>query len=92
MSLVEVSRNGSILLSPEYFAFAEVAVGTIGDQQAAMGLPQPPRKCVQLRKCTHCPFCDTGSYTVRLVWREGTVTAHGVCAARGTRCESRWLR
>lgn len=93
MSFVEGSPKGSFLLSPEHFAFAAIAVGTIGDQQAAMGLPQPPRWCVLL-KSTHCPFCDAVSYTytVRLVRRDGTATAHGMCAACGTRCESRWLR
>lgn len=92
MELVKTSRSDVVFLSPEYFTFVEAAVGTIGDQQVAMGLRQRPQASVRLTKTTHCPFCDAEGYTVRVVWHQGSATAQGFCAVCGTRCESRWLR
>lgn len=92
MALVAISRGGSVLLSPEYFAFAEAAAGTIGDQQVAMGLPPRKTPSARVKKITDCPFCDSPGYTVQVTWKEGTATAQATCAVCGTRCESRWLR
>lgn len=95
MSLVEVTPRGLVQLTPAYFAFAEAAVGSIGDQQVAMGLPQAehrPSGHIRIVKSTRCPFCDADGFTVRVVWRDGAGTAYGLCETCGTRSESRWIR